>query len=296
MGTADRDDVLALAAAASAADAATALSEDAVLRLTSGDDVRHVLRRDGDVLAGYAQLAPAGGGFEGELLVDPAHRRRGHGAALAARVEELAAGRPVRLWSHGDTDGARALAGRRGWRRVRELLRLERPAEGLADLPVPDLPAGVGVRPFVPGADDEAWVALNAAAFATHPEQGRWTVADLRARLAEPWFDPALLLLSHEGPDLTGFCWMKAEAGQGELYVLGVAPGRAGAGLGRALLVRGLRAVAPSVRAVDLYVDGDNVPAVRLYHRLGFERAAVDVQYAWPGDDAGHDAGHGAGA
>ncbi|WP_432544724.1 mycothiol synthase [Kineococcus sp. SYSU DK002] len=281
-----REDVLALAAAASRTDGATSLSEDAVLRLERGRPaVHHLLARDGGALVGYAQLATAGDGFEGELLVDPAHRRRGHGTALLAGTEALAAGRDVRLWSHGDTPGAAALAARRGWARVRELLRMERRAAGLVDLPVPDLPPDVRVRPLVPGADDDAWVALNAAAFATHPEQGRWTAQDLRARYAEDWFDPSLLLLAEAAAGPVGFCWMKVEDGAGELYVLGVSPARAGAGLGRALLVRGLRAVAgalPPSATVDLYVDGDNAPAVRLYTRLGFGRAAVDVQYASP--------------
>jgi mycothiol synthase len=277
------EEVLALAAAASRTDAATALSEDAVLRLRSGEGT-HLTRSEAGTLVGYAQLSPSGDGFEGELLVHPDHRRRGHGSALLAQVSATATG-PVRLWSHGDTPGARALAHRTGWSRVRELLRLERPAAGLLDLEVPDLPSGVSVRPFVPGADDEAWVAVNAAAFAGHPEQGRWTVADLRARIAEPWFDAGLLLLAERSGELVAFCWLKVEDGQGELYVLGVAPGHAGAGLGRALLVRGLRAVAADAGApelVDLYVDGDNVPAVKLYTRLGFERAAVDVQYLSP--------------
>ncbi|GAB3452799.1 mycothiol synthase [Kineococcus endophyticus] len=286
----DRRRVLDLAAAASRTDGATSLSEDAELRLARGTGdspaVHHLLRRGGDgALAGYAQLAGTPDALEGELVVHPDHRRHGHGTALLTEVEHLAAGAPVRLWSHGDTPGAAALADRHGWRRVRELLRLERPTAGLADLEVPALPDGVHVRPFVPGADDAAWVAVNAAAFASHPEQGRWTVEDLRARLGEAWFDPELLLLAEGPAGVLGFCWMKVEAGHGELYVLGVAPGHAGAGLGRALLVRGLRAVAqdPAPPAlVDLYVDGDNVPALRLYARLGFERAAVDVQYASP--------------
>lgn len=303
-----RAEVLALAAAASATDRATSLSEDAVLRLSgSGStqdlthDVTHLVRRDPDgTLVGYAQLVPTGAGggaggeapgLEGELLVHPDHRRRGHGAALLADVGARADGAGVRLWSHGDTPGAAALAARAGWARVRELLRLERPVAGLTDLEVPALPAGVTVRAFVPGADDAAWVRLNAAAFAGHPEQGRWTVADLRARLAEDWFDPSLLLLAGTGTGPVAFCWMKvaapdvepAGAAHAELYVLGVDPAHAGAGLGRALLVRGLRAVArhPAAPAlVDLYVDGDNVAALKLYSRLGFARAAIDVQYA----------------
>ncbi|WP_432562320.1 mycothiol synthase [Kineococcus sp. SYSU DK003] len=285
-----RTAVLDLAAASSEADDATSLSEDAVLRLGPGHEgVHHLLRTDGDDVVGYAQLVGGAAGYEGELLVHPAHRRRGHGTALLAEVERLTDRAPVRLWSHGDTAGAVALAARHGWSRVRELLRLERPGRGLADLEVPTLPAGTSVRPSVPGADDEAWVAVNAAAFATHPEQGRWTVDDLRARQAEAWFDPSLLLLAVQegagGEQVVGFCWMKVADGQGELYVLGIAPDHAGAGLGRALLVRGLQAVAAhpdSPRLVDLYVDGDNTPAVKLYTRLGFERAGVDVQYASP--------------
>jgi mycothiol synthase len=272
--------VLALGAAASQADAATSLSEDAVLRLRAGDgSVRHLLRHADDALVGYAQLVAGPGGFEGELLVDPAHRRRGHGGALLAAVTAHTGGAATRLWSHGDTPGAAALAAGAGWARARELLRLQRPSAGLSDLPVPDLPHDVTVR----GVDDEAWVTLNAAAFAAHPEQGRWSVADLRARLAEPWFDASLLLLADTRDGLVGFCWMKVEDSLAELYVLGVAPSRGGAGLGRALLVRGLRTVAGRASDVDLYVDGDNVPALRLYTGLGFTRASIDVQYASPG-------------
>lgn len=305
------DAVVALAEAVSRRDAASALSEDAVLRLrTGGPEVTHLLVGDADDLRGYAQLvarsatAPSEG-FEGELLVAPAARRHGLGRLLLDAVGEVAGGAPVALWSHGDTPGATALAAGTGWTRSRELLRLERPVAGLLDLPVPDLPDDLEVRPFRPGGDDEAWVAVNAAAFATHPEQGRWTVQDLRLRLAEPWFDPAVFLVAEpvaeraagtgagaggETPGgLVGFCWMKSEPHAAELYVLGVAPGRGGRGLGRALLVRGLRAVAAGgpdgaepPHVVELYVDGDNVPAVRLYEGLGFTRAAVDVQYTSP--------------
>ncbi|WP_337059824.1 mycothiol synthase [Kineococcus sp. G2] len=289
-----RAEVERLAAAASAADGTDAVSEDALLRLrTGGDGVRHLLLRDPaggtsgeapgeSALVGYAQLAVAGDELAGELLVHPSARRRGHGRTLLERVGELAAGRRALLWAHGDSPAAASLAAGAGWQRVRELLRMQRATAGLAELAEPALPAGVRVRPFVPGTDEEAWTALNAAAFAQHPEQGRWSVEDLRLREEEEWFDPSVLLLAQGPRELLGFCWMKVQPHVSELYVLGVHPAAAGRGLGRALLVRGLRAVAvPGAPSeVELYVDGDNVPAVRLYEALGFARAAVDVQYA----------------
>ncbi|MGI4894745.1 MAG: mycothiol synthase [Janthinobacterium lividum] len=284
-----------LAEAASRVDGASSLSEDALLRLrTGGGEVTHVLHREGSDLAGYAQLVCAldrtrpyvlGRQLEGELLVAPAWRRRGLGAALLSEVSALADDVPTLLWSHGDTPGALALATSAGWTRARELLRLDRAMAGLDALDEPDLPAGVVVRPFVGDVDDEAWVALNAAAFAGHPEQGRWRLEDLLVRRREPWFDQAVFLLAELDGELLGFCWMKVEEHLAELYVLGVAPGRGGRGLGRALLVRGLHAVAAQPAAparVELYVDGDNAAALRLYTKLGFERAAVDVQYRSP--------------
>src|SRR3989442_13450426 len=78
-------------------------------------------------------------------------------------------------------------------------------------VPEPHLPDGVRLRVFQPGQDDQAWILLNARAFAGHPEQGKWTLTDLHVRLAEPWFDPAGFLLAERDSDgaLIGFHWTK---------------------------------------------------------------------------------------
>ncbi|BCJ59976.1 mycothiol synthase [Micromonospora endophytica] len=300
--------VLALARAAGDADGADPLDEQLLLRLR--DDrtpATHLLAwaEDG-TLVGYANLdtddPAADAGVA--LVVHPAYRRQGTGRALAQEllarptpgreVSAFAAGatpqavpsRPVRAWAHGDHPSAAALAVGLGFRRARVLWQLRRPLT--APLSEPRLPNGVTLRTFVPGVDDEAWLALNARAFADHPEQGRWTIDDLRVRLAEPWFDAAGFLLAEESATgrLLGFHWTKVHerpgsASIGEVYVLGVEPSAHGGGLGRALTTAGL-AYLREQRGLDrvmLYVDESNTGAVALYQRLGFARWSAHVHY-----------------
>ncbi len=67
----------------------------------------------------------------------------------------------------------------------------------------------------------------------------------------------------------------------GEVYVVGVDPDYQGRGLGTAVTLLGLQHLrAVGVSTAHLYVDGDNPAAIATYHRLGFERSAIDVMYA----------------
>ncbi|GAB1643363.1 mycothiol synthase [Krasilnikovia sp. MM14-A1259] len=287
--------VLAVADASAAADGVFPLAEDTVLAVRhtpdepteSGAARAHLLSFAEDGLAGYACLdrsdpaAPAG-----ELVVHPRHRRGGHGTALlAAAAAEVAAGATLSVWAHGDGAGARAFAEGAGFARARVLWQMRRPlTEPLPEVP---LPAGVTVRHFRPGFDDELWLRLNARAFADHPEQGRWTEADLRLRMAEPWFEPEGFLLAVDvGDTLMGFHWTKVHPAtgdvprMGEIYVLGVDPDVHQRGLGAALSVAGLQHLAlHGVQQAMLYVDESNAAAVALYRRLGFTVFAADVGY-----------------
>jgi mycothiol synthase len=149
-------------------------------------------------------------------------------------------------------------------------------------LGVPELPEGVTIRTFDPGPDDGPWVAVNADAFADHPEQGAVTTADLRRLMAQPWFDPGGFFVAERNGHMVGFHWTKvAEPGRGEVYVLGVHPDEQGTGLGRALTLVGLRHLQDvGVSEVMLYVEQANSAARALYSSLGFTRTALDVQYA----------------
>jgi mycothiol synthase len=283
--------------AATTADGVRPVSEETELRLQHGGPPggRDLLARapDGRPL-GYARLELQDGttDAEAELVVDPAARRRGVGAALLSRLEELAGDRPLRFWAHGDLPGATALATARGYTRARVLLQLRRDLAGVDPDPHPRLPAGVHVAAFRPGRDEQAWLRVNARAFAAHPEQGRWTPEDLRLREQEPWFDPAGFLLAWRGdPDaggrLVGSHWTKVHAAGdagpepvGEIYVLGIDPDAQGTGLGRALTDLGLAHLrGRGLAQVMLYVEEDNAPAVALYERTGFRRWSVDS--AW---------------
>lgn len=286
----DLAEVTALARAASDADGADPLSEAVLLSLRHGGAARHVLLRDGDgTLVGYAHI-DLGDEVDGpwsELVVHPAHRRRGVGRRLV--TEALAEARQadprgrLRIWAHGDHPSAGALAVDLGFARSRVLFQFRRPlTQPLPDRPLPE---HVALRAFEPGRDEAAWLALNARVFASHPEQGRWSEEDLRLRMAEPWFDPAGFLLAVERATgrLLGFHWTKVHDGAepiGEVYVVGVDPDAHGQGLGGALTVAGLRHLRErGLRRVMLYVDECNVAAVRLYHRLGFAHWAAHVLY-----------------
>jgi mycothiol synthase len=286
---AQADEVLALVEAARLADGVAPLSEHGMLRLRydGSDGGRDFIVMTGGEIAGYAYLDPPSGGGEGEvtgeLVIHPGHRRQGLGRALTGELAVAAGGHVLRLWAHGDLPAAAALARTAGFERFRALWQMRRslgepltqPLEG------PALPAGRALRTFVPGQDEDEWLKLNGRAFAKHPEQGGWTRHDLDLREREPWFDPAGFFIAERDGRMTGFHWTKVHNPDlGEVYVVGVDPDEQGSGLGRALTLAGLRHLRDlGVDQAMLYVDEDNVPAIRMYEGLGFTRAAVDAMY-----------------
>ncbi|WP_031085609.1 mycothiol synthase [Streptomyces sp. NRRL WC-3549] len=278
------DAVLALLGEAAGSDGRQAVSEQGRLQLRGGhrEGVRHFLLTADGVLAGYAQLedtdpveAPAA-----ELVVHPSHRGHGHGRALGAALL-AATGKRLRVWAHGGRAAARHLAQVLGLSLFRELRQLRRPL-GTLDIAEPTLPPGVTVRTFVPGQDDAAWLAVNSAAFAHHPEQGSLTQRDLDDRKAEPWFDPKGFFLAERDGGIIGFHWTKVHAEEqlGEVYVVGILPDAQGGGLGKALTAIGLRHLAAEgLPTAMLYVDADNPAALSVYERMGFTTYETDLMY-----------------
>lgn len=167
-------------------------------------------------------------------------------------------------------------------------------------------PPGFVTRTFRPGIDNDEWLAVNARAFADHPEQGDWTHDVLNARTAEPWFDAQGFLLHEIDGRIAGFCWTKVHEGGdghthghqhaddghthgdapehtmpiGEIYVIGVDPTHHGKGLGRSLTIAGFAHLsALGLRHGLLYVAADNSPAIALYESLGMRVAHSDDVY-----------------
>ena len=230
----------------------------------------------------YLQALP--GDDDGWQLALAAGDRSERGAAHLGRLVDAAldhvaahGGGPVELWVTGTTPGHDRMLGERGLAAARSVLQLRR------GLPLEDAPS-VEVRPFVPGEDEDAWLAVNNRAFAWHPDQGGWDLDDLRQRMAEPWFDPAGFLLHERDGKLAGFCWTKVHAHaappMGEIYVIAVDPDFGGRGLGRELTLAGLGHLADGGLTVGmLYVESDNEPARRLYDGMGFTTHHTDRAY-----------------
>jgi mycothiol synthase len=289
-----------LLAAAEESDGNPSISEQTLVTLRAGDSAAHSLLTlalyapdedsdpaTGQDLAGFAVVVeePDGSGIL-EIAVHPSYRNQGVADRLVGALVEARGLDGLKAWSHGNHEAAADLAARYGYAPVRELWKMRMTTAG-TDLPDAGLPDGVTLRAFVPGQDEEAWLAVNRAAFADHPEQGNLTRADLEARMAEDWFDPAGFLLAEDASGrLLGFHWTKVHPQHGphpaigEVYVVGVAPEAQGMGLGKALTVAGIRHLQEQgLHAVMLYTDAENAPAVSLYRRLGFTRWDMDVMY-----------------
>nr|NLD40929.1 mycothiol synthase [Actinomycetales bacterium] len=278
LGSADREAVLALLGRVESHDGVAAVGEEGLLNLREPHrDVTHTLLRAGSAVAGYGWTD----GSSGELAVDPAARRRGLGSALLESL--LTAGPATAVWAHGTLPAALAFGEAHGLTVTRDLWQMRWEAVPVV---VGELAEGYAARAFTgpaDGTDGTALVAANALAFANHPEQGRFSVGDMRRRMQEPWWDPALLRLvvREDSGELAGFCWVKPGEGTDEIYLVGVSAAHRGRGLA-GWMVRDAqaRAVEGGASAMNLYVEGDNVSAIRAYHGTGFVQDARDVQLA----------------
>lgn len=261
-------------------------------------DRHHMLLVTADQLQAYGQVWWTGSECQVAIAVAPTCRRKGLASRIVEAFQESAHQwgcapkrtwlRAPRLivqgWAHGNFPAAQAFAVQHGAEPIRTLLKMRCPQ--LKPAPV-TWPTGVVQAPFDSDAHTAELLAVNAAAFAHHPEQGAWTADDIASRRAEPWFHATDVILARdaENGDLLGFHWTKVMPQRvgpptGEVYVVAVAPAAQGRSVGRALVSAGLTHLAErGAPAADLFVEQDNVAAVRLYESLGFAAVEEHVMY-----------------
>lgn len=276
------------------ADGVGPLSEHVMLHLPRGGDERvcNLLVREDGQLVGYAHLDVTDEveGSSAELAVLPSARGQGIARRLVGMLLEQSPDERLRLWAHGGHPGSEALARSMGFRQSRVLWQMRR---SLAEpLPEPVIPAGITIRTFEVGRDEQQWTEVNNRAFAEHPDQGGWAPTEVLLREQEPWFDPKGFFLAERDDRVVGFHWTKVHGGHhgsdghdhepiGEVYIVGVDPSEQGRGLGPALTLIGLHHLRDlGLGSVLLYVDEENTNAIGVYERLGFQRFATDVSWS----------------
>ena len=235
-------------------------------------------RTEGRVVA-FVALTPANEGWWAmEIAIAPALRQHEHYRPLfEAAVAEvrLRGGKALRAWLF--HPGLATAAVREGFKEERQLFKME---HHLPLSPEANYPPDIRVSSFRPGHDEKPLLTLNNEAFFGHPENGAWTEAELAVRMKRDWFDPKMLLMARKEQNLVGFIWLKAGNGEGEIYVVAVAPHFQGSGLGKALVVDGLNQLEKAgAEKAFLYVDADNHRALRLYRDLGFYLDHVDRSF-----------------
>lgn len=285
--------------AAQQADGVPPLSDGVLDAVDDADTVTVALRGE-DSVVGYGAAAGLGSRGAVEFTVHPDFRGRGLGTrlwkALLSRLEDRGSADNAWAWSHGNHPAAASLAQKYGYRAERTLLQLQTPPIAELELPPLDTPSGISLRAFEPG-DEEAWVAVNNAAFAWHPEQANQTVEDVRSRTQAEDFNPRDVVIAEEGGRLIGFHDTKMHDDHpsgvrvGEVYVIAVDPDVHAKGIGNALMVAGMRDMIDrrGAQMLELYVEDDNDKALGLYRRLGFTHRIEHISYAPPAAEADAD-------
>ena len=143
---------------------------------------------------------------------------------------------------------------------------------------------GIPTRPFICGVDDEAFLEVNSRAFSWHPEQGSLDLSKLNDLFKEEWFDDEGFLLLEVKNRLAGFCWTKVhhqgDLTVGEIFAIAVDPDFHGRGFGKPLTISGLNYLENVGADLGmLYVEADNIPAIRIYEDIGFTHFSTNRAY-----------------
>ncbi|KAB3519792.1 mycothiol synthase [Corynebacterium sp. zg254] len=292
-------------------DKVAALSEAFVRGLSDDRGHRHLIARTAgdDVVVGVIAINED---RVVELAVSPQYRHAGLAVKLIEGLrDELGITGAIDVWAHGDLPEAQRFVSRLDARRTRELHKMSvqcapgSPRHALFEKATKDaheraesldfsiLTYEQACERFGKDVTDEEWLRVNNEAFAWHPEQGGWSLEQLTEARNTAWFDPQGVLMAWkedgERTHCVGFHWTKIPVDQrevdegqraGEVYVVCVADEARGTGMGSAMTSLGIGYLLDhGCGLVELYVEGDNAPAVATYRKLGFDVVHTDVVY-----------------
>ncbi len=270
------------------------IAEHVLLHLRHGGDKSdsHIVFEEGNQVIAYAHLDTTDlvAGPSVEAVVHPNYRGKGFGTQLLNEAITIC-GDKTRIWSHGDLPQAQSIATSLQLERLWANLQMSKKL-----LEIEKITSKYLIRSFLPGIDDEAFLALNNKVFTDHPDQGGWSKSDLEVRVNEEWFDEKGFFVCEDKSKLIGFCWTKIHGAHthshegnevdhgheaiGEIYVLAVDPAYKGKGIAKDLTTTGLNYLKyQGLSSAMLYVGVENKAALNLYTSLGFSDFGSDVMY-----------------
>ena len=149
--------------------------------------------------------------------------------------------------------------------------------------PEPDLPEGFLFRPFQSG-DEAGLTVVQNAAFRTQWGFSPNTVEQVAYSVNMSRSDPGGVALLMAGDEVAGYCLTQTAEEKthivGSVLMVGVHPKHQGKGLGRAVLLCGIRSLLErGTHVVELTVDRDNAAARELYMSVGFVKTGGQEWY-----------------
>jgi mycothiol synthase len=289
-----KEGVLELIKEAHAFDGTPPIAEHVLLHLRHGGDKSdsHLVIEENQKVIAYAHLDTTDlvAGPSVEAVVHPKYRGKGLGSLILKETIKVC-GDKTRIWSHGDLPAAKAIATSLKLERLWSNLLM---SKSLSD--IQPVTSKYPIRTFIPDFDNQAFLSLNNKVFAHYPDQGGWSMDDLKFRQNEDWFDKEGFFVAEDRGELIGFCWTKIHGAYdhspngsdddhghealGEIYVLAVDPEYKRKGVGRDLTITGLNYLKyKGLNKMMLYVGVENKPAFNLYKSLGFNEFGRDVMY-----------------
>ena len=153
-----------------------------------------------------------------------------------------------------------------------------------AAAPEIDLPHGYTLRPFILGRDEDALTDLQNAAFGDTWGFCPNTVDEIAARVRMSRSNPEGILLILDSDIPAAYCWATRSENRsgsiGWISMVGVRPEYRGEGIGRAALATGMTFLrGKGVEGIELEVDSLNVPARKLYDKLGFRKTSETIWF-----------------